>query len=233
VGGVEANMSHGWFITGTDTGAGKTRVACALLTALARHGYSVVGMKPVASGCRASGAGLRSADAEALQAVSSVAVDYDDVNPYAFAAATAPHLAAHATGVEIRIGEIQRRYARLAGLAQCVVVEGIGGWLVPIGARQTMADLANALALPAILVVGVRLGALNHALLTAQAISASGARLAAWVANRIDPDPVLDSYVEALRERIDAPLLGCLGYDPVGYAADWQAHLEVTRLALP
>ncbi len=224
-------MSHGWFIAGTDTGVGKTGVACALLAAFARQGHSVVGMKPVASGCQSTSAGLRSADAEALAAASSVVVRYEDINPYAFETATAPHLAARAAGIEISIDNIVERYASLARQAQRVVVEGVGGWLVPVGSQQTMADVASSLALPVILVVGVRLGALNHALLTAAAIRASGARLAAWVANRIDPDAVLEGYVEALNERLDVPLLGHIPYDPAGTPARWQHHLDLAPLA--
>ena len=223
-------MGSGWFVTGTDTGVGKTCVSCALLQALASNGLPAVGMKPVASGCQRGAAGLRSADAEALRAASSVHAAYDDVNPYAFAVATAPHLAADNVGIEIDIAYIQQCYARLAEQARYVVVEGVGGWCVPITARQTMADLAVALALPVVLVVGVRLGALNHALLTAQAIRASGLRLAAWVANRIDPDPVLDGYVEALNSFLEAPLLGSLPYDPTCNPAGWLRHFDVGLL---
>lgn len=226
------NMSQGWFVTGTDTGAGKTHVACALMRALALCGRSVVGMKPVASGCRATGAGLRSDDAEALQAQSSIVAEYDDINPYAFAPATAPHLAAASAGVEIRIDEILSRHASLSRRAQCVVVEGVGGWLVPIGPQLTMADVAKTLELPAIMVVGIRLGALNHALLTARAISASGVRLAAWVANHVGQDVALEGYVEALRERLDAPLLGSIPYRPQTAASGIEQYLDLPRLLL-
>lgn len=225
-------MSRGWFVTGTDTGVGKTRVSCALLQALAAAGISVIGMKPVASGCHQGQTGLRNADAEALRAASPVSAAYEDVNPYAFAAATAPHLAARAAGIEINIAHVEQCYARLAGQARYVVVEGIGGWIVPITAQQTMADLAAALALPVVLVVGVRLGALNHALLTAQAIRESGLKLAAWVANRIDPDPVLDDYIEALGEFLKVPLLGSLPYNPASDSGDWQQRLDTGLLEL-
>ncbi len=224
-------MSQGWFVTGTDTGTGKTGVACALLTAFARQGHSVVGMKPVASGCQSTSAGLRSADAEALQAVSSVVAWSLYINPYGLAPAPAPLLAARDAGIEISIDNILERYAFLARQAQHVVVEGVGGWHVPIGSQQTMADVACSLALPVILVVGVRLGALNHALLTAAAIRASGAKLAAWVANRVDPDAVLEGYVDALCERLDAPLLGYIPHDPAGTPASWQRHLDLAHLA--
>jgi dethiobiotin synthetase len=204
-------MQRAWFVTGTETGVGKTLVSAALLTALARGGRRVLGMKPVASGCDVTAHGLRSTDAAALCAASNVAADYLDVNPYALAAPTAPHLAAAAEGRQIDIGVIHAHYARLTQCADDVVVEGVGGWLVPISHAQTMADVARALELPVILVVGVRLGCLNHALLTQRAISASGCRLVAWVANTLQGDP-LDGYVEALTERLDAP---CLGVVPV------------------
>ena len=222
----------GWFITGTDTGVGKTHVSCALLAALTARGIPAVGMKPVASGCEPRAAGLRSADAEALRAASPVCADYGDVNPYAFAVTTAPHLAAWAEGIAIDLTHIRQCYARLAGLARCVVVEGVGGWLVPISARQTMADLAVALDLPVILVVGVRLGAINHALLTAQAIRASGLKFAGWVANRIDPDPVLDGYVQALDLLLRAPRLASLPYDPTGHPVDSSHRLDIRQLGL-
>lgn len=216
-------MARGWFITGTDTGVGKTRVSCALLYALAALGERVAGMKPVASGCQPGADGLRSADALALRAAANanVAVDYTDINPYAFEAATAPHLAAEAGGIEIRVDEICTHYARLAGGADHVVVEGIGGWLVPTGSTQTMADVVRDLGLPVIMVVGLRLGALNHALLTAEAIAAHGCRLAAWVANTTE-GYAPQGYVESLRARLNAPLLGviphgCSARDAVRY----------------
>lgn len=202
-------MARGWFITGTDTGAGKTLVSIALLTALAQRGRRVVGMKPVASGCEPTPRGLRSADAEALVTAGNVTADYADVNPYSFAAPTAPHLAAAATGVAIRIDTVVDHYTRLAARADEVVVEGIGGWLVPIDAQHDMADVAQALGLPVILVASLRLGAINHALLTRAAIAARGCRLAAWVANTIETQPP-EGYVEALRTRLEAPLLGVI-----------------------
>lgn len=204
-------MPRAWFVTGTDTGVGKTLVSAALLTALARTGRRVVGMKPVASGCDATQHGLHSADAEALRVAGNVVADYADVNPYALAAPTAPHLAAEAAGVQIDIASIRAHFARLATHADDVVVEGIGGWLVPISRTQTMADVVYDLELPVILVVGMRLGCLNHALLTERAISASGCRLVAWVANTLESS-VPDGYVEALTERLVAPCLGVIPF---------------------
>ena len=219
-------MQRAWFVTGTDTGVGKTLVSAALLTALARTGQRVIGMKPVASGCDATPHGLRSADAEALRVAGNVAADYADVNPYALAAPTAPHLAAAAAGVQIDIAVIRAHYARLAACADAVVVEGIGGWLVPINHNQTMADVASALALPVILVVGMRLGCLSHALLTQQAIAASGCRLVAWVANSVD-GTAPEGYVEALNDALGAPCLGILPSVPTAAQAATSLDLRV------
>jgi len=212
-------MQRAWFVTGTDTGVGKTLVSAALLTALARTGRRVVGMKPVASGCDATPYGLRSADAEALRVAGNVAADYETINPYALAAPTAPHLAAVAAGVQIDIDTMRAQYARLAARADDVVVEGIGGWLVPINRTQTMADVVRVLELPVILVVRMRLGCLNHALLTQRAVAASGCRLVAWVANALEGMP--EGYSEALTDRLDAPRLGIIpAMSSVAMAAD-------------
>ncbi len=204
---------RGWFITGTDTGVGKTLVAEVFLTALVRAGLKAAGMKPVASGCRATPEGLRNEDAERLMAASAVPFAYEDINPYAFAPPVAPHLAAAAAGVEIRLENILERFERLRSQADYLVVEGAGGWYVPLGSSLTMADLARALDLPVILVVGMRLGCLNHAMLTAQAIRHSGCTLGGWVANRIDPQMLLArENVEALCGRLEAPLIAEFPY---------------------
>lgn len=215
-------MNHAWFVTGTDTNVGKTLVCCALLHALRAHGLSAVGMKPVASGCLLTPDGARHADAEALMAASSVALDYAAVNPYALCGATAPHLAAQAEGVTISIDSIAQAFARLQARAEAVVVEGVGGWSVPIDATRTMADVVACLRLPVVLVVGIRLGCLNHALLTAAAIEQAGCRLAGWVANHLgtDHDGMLEGYVAALRERLPAPLLGEIPYNIERACAD-------------
>ena len=200
-------MTQSWFITGTDTGVGKTQVSAALLTALVRSGRRAVGMKPVASGCQQTAQGLESEDVQILRAAGNVQGLETSLNPYAFAAATAPHLAAATARVPIDIGVIQAHYQRLAACAEHVVVEGIGGWLVPINARQTMADVARALDLPVILVVDLRLGSFNHALLSAQAIAASGCRLVAWVANNVH-DSAPEGYRAGLVAHLEVPLLG-------------------------
>jgi dethiobiotin synthetase len=207
-------MKHAWFVTGTDTNVGKTLVSCALLHALRARGLSAVGMKPVASGCHTTATGARHADVEALMAASSVPLEYAAVNIYALPAATAPHLAAQAIGITISPETITQAFAQIQARVEAVVVEGVGGWLVPIDATRTMADVAARLRLPVVLVVGIRLGCLNHALLTAAAIERAGCRLAGWVANRLgaDLDGVLEGYVAALRERLPAPLLGEIPY---------------------
>jgi dethiobiotin synthetase len=208
-------MSSGWFITGTDTGVGKTRAAQTLLQAAASAGRRAVGMKPVATGCRATPAGLRNDDAEALIRNATTRAPYDDVNPYAFAPAIAPHLAAAEAGATIELETILACHRRLAALADVVVVEGAGGWLAPIGASQTMADVAGALGLPVILVVGMRLGCLNHALLTEAAIAQCGVALAGWIANCIDPATArLDANIATLESRLRAPRLATLPFAP-------------------
>ena len=200
---------HGYFITGTDTGIGKTLVACALLHALSSRGLRAAGMKPVAAGAQRSGGELRNEDAERLAAASSVTVPRTLLNPYCFELPIAPHIAAREAEVSIELEPILRAYHALAQRADVVVVEGIGGFCVPLNAREDTADLAQRLALPVLLVVGMRLGCLNHALLTAQAIRAKGLQFAGWIANRIDPTLAAAEWnVAALAERLAAPLLG-------------------------
>jgi dethiobiotin synthetase len=206
-------MTRGYFVTGTDTGVGKTSVSLGLMQLLQSQGHVVTGMKPVASGCRATPAGLVNDDALKLQAQASFSVPYQQVNPYAFERPVAPHLAAREQGVTIELPVIEQALDALTEAADRVVVEGVGGWLVPINMTQTMADVALVMALPVVLVVGVRLGCINHALLTAAAIESSGAAFAGWVANRLDPGcETVDETVAALRERLAAPCLGDLHY---------------------
>ncbi len=198
---------NGYFVTGSDTGVGKTLVACALLHLLARRGVDAVGMKPVAAGADADG---RNADVEALLAAGAAA-PRRLVNPYSFAAAVAPHLAAAGEGREIRFAPILEACAELRRDHDVVIVEGIGGLLVPLGPDGDAADLARAMGLPLLLVVGLRLGCLNHALLSAEAIAARGLTLAGWVANAIDPAMALvEANIATLEARLAAPLLGVL-----------------------
>jgi dethiobiotin synthetase len=203
------------FIAGTDTGVGKTWVATRLLAALVEGGHRVAGMKPVAAGAELTAQGLRNADALDLAAAGNVRLPYALTNPVCLAQATAPHLAAARAGLQIEIGPIMAAYHAIRSQSGLIIVEGAGGWLVPIGppagpeaTAPTMQDIARALGLPVVLVVGLRLGCLSHALLTAQAIQRSGLPFAGWVANPIDPGfDDGEAYVESLTARLPAPLL--------------------------
>ncbi|MXS82635.1 dethiobiotin synthase [Nitrosomonas oligotropha] len=203
-------MGQGYFVTGTDTGIGKTTVSCALLRAFAAQGHKVIGMKPVAAGVE-NGKWL---DVEQLLAASNVNVTRQQINPYAFDPPISPHLAAQQAGREIDLTVIQQAYQTLSTQADRAIVEGAGGFLVPLNQHQTGADLARVLNLPVILVVGIRLGCLNHALLTAQAIRATGLTLAGWVANCIDPQMLAGAEnIATLEQRLGCPLLGVLPFD--------------------
>jgi dethiobiotin synthetase len=202
-------MSKGLFITGTDTGVGKTTVALSLMRTLQDKGLRVAGMKPVASGCEQTPYGLRNDDALKLLTQSSVQLPYEWINPYAFEPPIAPHIAAEKIGVTIDLNVIRACYEKIAHQVDVVIVEGAGGWLVPINDTQTMADIAVSLRLPVINVVAIRLGCLNHALLTHAAIVDSGATLTGWVANVMDPEaPAVEENIAALRQRTHADFLG-------------------------
>jgi len=203
------------FITGTDTGVGKTRIAAALCVAYAARRQRVAAMKPVASGCTQTRAGLRNEDAEALLAAMTVHAAYAEVNPYAFEPAIAPHIAAMEAGCSIDFGLLDGCYERLRRQSDVTIVEGAGGWLAPLDATRTFADLAVRWQLDVILVVGLRLGCLNHALLTAEAIEARGLKLAGWVGNSVDPDfERREANTDTLRSRLAATCLGILPYSP-------------------
>lgn len=218
-------MYRAWFVTGTDTEIGKTHACCTLLHALRLRGFHAVGMKPIAAGTDASG---RNEDVERLLAASTVLVQRQEVNPYLFDAPIAPHVAAADAGVRIDLDSILTAYRQLAARAEAVVVEGVGGFCVPLHEQADTADLAVALNLPVILVVGLRLGCINHALLTAEAIAARGLTLAGWIANCIDPDMQRpQATVDTLSARLGAPLLGVL---PHGQAPEVAARqLTVPR----
>ena len=198
---------QGFFVVGTDTGVGKTLVAAGLLHALARRHARVVGMKPVAAGAVMVDGAWASEDALALRAASTISVPPELDNPVLLPEPLSPHLAAARAGRAIDVDALLECYQRLAGQADAVVVEGAGGFLVPLADDATGADLALRLRLPLVLVVGLRLGCLNHALLTAEAIAARGLRLAGWVANRIDPRmAAVDDNIATLARRLPAPL---------------------------
>jgi len=210
------------FVTGTDTGVGKTVASCALLHVLRARGLRAVGMKPIAAGLEPSPDGPINADVAALRRASSWLAPVGQVNPYSFEPAIAPHLAAACAGMRIEIARIGQAFEALRARADAIVVEGVGGFLVPLNESEDAGDLAVALALPVVLVVGMRLGCLNHALLTQQAIAARSLRLGGWIANSIDPDmPRFDQNLQALRERIAAPLLGVMPHrvpaDPASF----------------
>jgi dethiobiotin synthetase len=216
------------FVVGTDTGVGKTHVACALLQALALHHPRVVGMKPVAAGVVPWGEGWASEDSIALRTASTVAVPSALDNPVLLPDPLSPHIAAARAGVQIDIHTIVQAYAALSAQADAVVVEGAGGFHVPLSDTATGADLAVALGLPVVLVVGLRLGCLNHALLTAEAIAARGLTLAGWVANRVDPDMLApDDNIAWLRQRLGAPLLADIPW------GDHTAHSLAAHFQLP
>lgn len=196
-------------VTGTDTGVGKTLASAALLHALRSRGLRAVGMKPVASGCTRTPQGWRNDDALALQAASDPRPAYQQVNPYALPAPTAPQLAAREAGVQVELDVIRRAHAQIAAKADRVVVEGAGGWMAPLGDGLEHATLAAALQAQVVLVVGLRLGCLSHARLTARAIEADGLRLAGWVGNTLDREFSQD-YLALVREALPAPCLGVI-----------------------
>ena len=202
-------MAEGYFITGTDTGVGKTLVSCALIHAFAANGKKVIGMKPVAAGCE-NGHWM---DVDLLVAASTVSAPCKLVNPYALIPPLAPHIAAKQANIEIDPTVIQKAFFELKKTAEMVIIEGVGGFLVPLSGQYDGADLARILNLPVILVVGLRLGCLNHALLTAQAVKANGLRLGGWVANGIDPQMLAQKEnIQALKQRLDCPLLGIIPF---------------------
>lgn len=202
-------MAQAFFITGTDTDAGKTSIGAGLLCAAKQQGCSTLAMKPVASGCELTEQGLRNSDALALIAQSTVPLPYTQINPYAFAPAIAPHIAAQEAGVELSVADLYRAaQIILQEQADFTLIEGAGGWRVPISATEFLSDFAIALQLPVILVVGVKLGCINHALLSAQAILNDGLELAGWVANVVDPNCArLAENLATLQQLMPAPCL--------------------------
>ncbi|MES9969427.1 MAG: dethiobiotin synthase [Candidatus Thiodiazotropha sp.] len=220
-------MTGGLFVTGTDTGCGKTEITLGIMHNLQQQGESVLGMKPIASGALLTAEGLRNEDALRIQAQCSQAIPYPAVNPLVYQPPIAPHLAAKAQGQPIRLDEIQQAYNRLRVQADRVVVEGVGGWHVPLGDTITLADLARTLDLPMVLVVGVRLGCLNHALMTAECILNSGVELKGWVANLVDPQmQSIDDNILTLQSWLPAPCLGEVPYLETPTPEQIASHLD-------
>ena len=214
-------MAQSYFVIGTDTNVGKTYVASALVKHFAAQGLKTIGMKPVASGCELNEKSeLINEDVTALISASNISATLDLINPYRFAPAIAPHIAAQQAGVQIDLSVIQQAYEQLTSLADVVIVEGAGGFCVPLNKTQTLADLAVLFNIPMMLVVGMRLGCINHALLTVEAIQIRGLKLAGWIANEIEPNfAMFDENLSSLRQRISAPCLSVVR---------WQGALSIT-----
>jgi len=204
-------MEKGYFITGTDTNAGKTWATIALMRYFKGQGKTVAGMKPVAAGCVMVDGRLKNADALLIQENGSWQIDYDLINPYAYELPVSPHIA----GVDnpVRLDVLAAPFELLKTLADIVIVEGAGGWYAPLNEREAISDLAKALALPVIMVVAIRLGCINHARLTYQAIEHSGVKCAGWIAVCTDPDVLSrDENIQTIKAAVDAPLLAVLPY---------------------
>ena len=220
-----------FFIAGTDTGVGKTRISAALIRALSARGKNVMGMKPVATGCIRTGDGLRNPDAQTILACLREQVPYELVNPYAFEPPVAPIFAAAAANIRIEKDAVRRAFDSLSELADTVIVEGIGGWRVPLSAGLQMTDLVRVMDLDVILVVGLRLGCINHALLSVEAIVKDGFRLAGWVANQIDADyDGVQQTLDLIAGNCRAPLLGLVPYHAGAGRAGVDLELESGRL---
>lgn len=204
----------GLFVTGTDTGVGKTWFTLACIRALQAEGINTVAMKPVASGAQTVDGKLLNEDALSIQQSLRPHVDYELINPYVFAPPVSPHIAAAEAGVEIDLQHIKQSCETLSRDADCVIVEGVGGWLAPLSDALTVADMAGVLGLPVVMVVGIRLGCLNHAMLTAQAIRRSGLDLSGWVANCLEPQlPFIDRQIDYLNQTLQQKPLAVLRRD--------------------
>jgi dethiobiotin synthetase len=224
-------MTRAFFITGTDTGVGKTLVAAALLHGANATGARTLGLKPVAAGGQMQQGQFVNEDAWQLKQLSTVQPNYADVNPVALKAAIAPHIAAEQEGVFLSAESLATHCRSQAETADFCVIEGAGGWCVPLNASETMADLAVAIGYPVILTVGVRLGCINHTLVSVAAIEHSGLTLAGWVANEIDPNmPVIDENIATLKTRLTAPLLGRIPWDDTASAAVAASCLSMEKL---
>jgi dethiobiotin synthetase len=209
------SAESGLFMTGTDTGIGKTFVSCALLRSLRASGRRVQAMKPVASGCEWADGRWRNDDALALMTASDSTAEYATVNPYALPLPTAPQIAAKQAGVMVELPVMQQAFMQLGASADFVLVEGVGGWLAPLGADLDQSDLVHALQIPVLLVVGMRLGCINHARLSEQSILASGCRLLGWIGNAVEGGFDSDgAYFKALAGSLHSPCLGRMPFSP-------------------
>jgi len=203
-----------YFIAGTDTDAGKTLVTCALLRLAAAKGFTSCGLKPIAAGCDNDEGAWKNADALALIDASTVSLPYSSVNPVALPLPMAPHIAAQQLGLSLSATQLAKQCEPFIESRNFTLVEGAGGWRVPLNADESMAGLVKALQLPVVLVVGLKLGCLNHALLTVEAIAGDGLRLSGWVASQTDPDmAVVQENLDTLKTMIDAPCLGFIPYE--------------------
>ena len=222
----------GFFITGTDTEIGKTFVSSLLIKELAEEGLKVIGMKPIASGAKTIDGSLKNDDALSLIQASNVDVDYKIINPYVFEPAISPHIAAADAGIEIDIKNIKNKFLELKNQSDLVVVEGVGGWYAPLSFNTTVADLAEELNQPVILVVGLRLGCLNHALLTAQAIRQSGLAIAGWIANHVEKDfSVAEKNIETIKHFLnDFPFLGTVSHQTNSNEQTFIEHINKQTL---
>jgi dethiobiotin synthetase len=224
-------MKQGFFITGTDTGVGKTLISAALIHGFAQRGLAVAGMKPVAAGCSLESGALLSDDVAMLRAAANVALPMAIINSYAFEPPLAPHIAAQQAGEKIELAKIDAAFTQARAVTDVLIVEGVGGFSVPVNETQTMADVAVMLGLPVVLVVGMRLGCLNHALLSVEAIRTKGLKLAGWVANCIDPEMrSLAENIDTLRAMIAAPCIGIVHYQPVSEPVVLAKMLDCDRL---
>lgn len=228
-------MTNAFFVTGTDTDVGKTLVACSLLRLLRKAGFSTAAVKPVAAGCEQTAHGLRNEDALALQREVTLELSYAQINPIALEPAIAPHIAARRAGIELRAADIEQSCRQVLVLAaDYTVIEGAGGWSLPLNGDETLADVVAELKLPVILVVGLRLGCLNHALLTAVAIERCGLSLAAWVGSCSEAQTMaaLDDNISTLESVLAAPCVGIIPHLENATPELAENHLDISRLML-
>ena len=232
----QAGPMQGYFVTGTDTGVGKTLVAAGLLRAASGRGLRTIGIKPVAAGCVPGPDGAPvNEDVLKLQSAASIEIDVAIINPVLLEESIAPHIAATRSGVDIHSDDLVRHCRSVCRdySPECVVVEGAGGWAVPLNATETMADFCVELGFPVIVVIGMKLGCLNHALLTVRAVQDSGLNVAGWVANCIEPEmAACEENLQSLRDRLSAPLLGVIPYLGATIAADKAADRAAKCLRL-